>query len=128
MENVKLNEWDILIGTTLRDIGISPHLKGYGYIKNAIKLCIFNDEFKTNVTKKLYPTVAKMNNTTSSRVERCIRHSIEVVWEKSDIDMLVDMFGSVVHPAKGKPTNSEFISCMAEIIKEKVCEAQQGGK
>lgn len=98
-------------------VGIPAHIKGYHYLRTAIMLSVTNDEMLSSITKLLYPTVAKQYDTTSSRVERAIRHAIEIAWDRGDIDMLTKIFSYTVHIAKGKPTNSEFIALIADYLR-----------
>ena len=99
------------------EMGIPAHIKGYQYIRTAIMMTVENPEVISAVTKVLYPTVAKQYHTTSSRVERAIRHAIEVAWERGDLDMLHSVFGYTVSLSKGKPTNSEFIALLADKLR-----------
>ena len=100
----------------IHDIGVPAHIKGYQYLREAIGLAVDDMEIINAVTKVLYPTVAKKYNTTSSRVERAIRHAIEVAWDRGDLETLQKYFGYTVSNAKGKPTNSEFIAMIADRI------------
>lgn len=108
---------DVVISDIMRQIGVPAHIKGYHYLRTAIKLSIENSEMLGSVTKLLYPTVAKIYNTTSSRVERAIRHAIEVAWDRGDIDVLNSYFGYTIQSQRGKPTNSEFIAMIADKLK-----------
>ena len=90
------------------------HIKGYQYLREAIIIAVENMDVINAITKILYPQVAKTFQTTSSRVERAIRHAIEVAWERGDIETLQRFFGYTVSNAKGKPTNSEFIALIAD--------------
>lgn len=108
---------DVVISDIMRQIGVPGHIKGYQYLRAAIKLSIENTEMLGSVTKLLYPTVAKMYSTTSSRVERAIRHAIEVAWDRGDVDVLSSYFGYTIQSQRGKPTNSEFIAMIADKIK-----------
>lgn len=101
----------------IHEIGIPAHIKGYQYLRYAIIMSMKDMEMINSVTKILYPTVAKKFNTTSSRVERAIRHAIEVAWDRGDIDVLDAIFGYTVHNNKGKPTNSEFIAMIADKLR-----------
>ena len=92
------------------------HIKGYQYLREAIRLTVEDMEVINAVTKVLYPAVAKKFNTTASRVERAIRHAIEVAWDRGDLETLQKYFGYTVSNAKGKPTNSEFIAMIADRI------------
>jgi len=100
----------------IHEIGVPAHIKGYQYLREAIGLAVGDMEIINAVTKVLYPTVAKKFNTTSSRVERAIRHAIEVAWDRGDLETLQKYFGYTVSNAKGKPTNSEFIAMIADRI------------
>lgn len=108
---------EILITDIIHDIGIPAHIKGYQYIRYSIMLAIKDETIIGSITKTLYPTVAKKHNTTSSRVERAIRHAIEVAWDRGDIDTLNSYFGYTVQNNKGKPTNSEFIAMISDKIR-----------
>lgn len=114
-----LNDGDIeiTISDIMRQIGVPAHIKGYQYLRTAIKLSINDSEMLGSVTKLLYPTVAKMYNTTASRVERAIRHAIEVAWDRGDVDVLSSYFGYTIQSQRGKPTNSEFIAMIADKLK-----------
>lgn len=101
----------------IHEIGVPAHIKGYHYLRESIVLCVENDEMINAVTKLLYPEVAKRFHTTPSRVERAIRHAIEVAWDRGDIDILNSYFGYTVHNGRGKPTNSEFIAMLADKIR-----------
>ena len=101
----------------IHEIGIPAHIKGYHYLREAIILAIKDHDIINAVTKQLYPTVAKKHDTTSSRVERAIRHAIEVAWDRGDVDTLNSYFGYTIHNAKGKPTNSEFIAMIADRLR-----------
>ena len=98
----------------IHEIGIPAHIKGYQYLREAIILTINDMDIINAVTKVLYPAVAKKFNTTPSRVERAIRHAIEVAWDRGDIETLQKFFGYTVSGLKGKPTNSEFIAMIAD--------------
>ena len=98
----------------LHQIGVPAHIKGYHYLRDSIMMAIENPEIINAVTKQLYPSVAKQYSTTSSRVERAIRHAIEVAWDRGDVDVLNSYFGYTIHNTRGKPTNSEFIAMIAD--------------
>lgn len=102
------------ITSILREVGIPAHIMGYRYLKDAIALSITDRERVNAITKTLYPEVASMNNTTSSRVERAIRHAIEVAWTRGNMDVLDEIFGYTVNPNSGRPTNSEFIALISD--------------
>ena len=98
----------------IHEIGVPAHIKGYQYLREAIIITINDMDVINAVTKVLYPTVAKKYSTTPSRVERAIRHAIEVAWDRGDLDTLQRFFGYTVSNIKGKPTNSEFIAMIAD--------------
>ncbi len=100
----------------LHEIGIPAHIKGYHYLRDAIIMAVGDMDVLNAITKILYPTVAKKYQTTSSRVERAIRHAIEVAWSRGKLDTLDELFGYTVSTGKGKPTNSEFIALIADTI------------
>ena len=101
----------------LHEVGVPAHIKGYQYLREAIIIVVQNMDAINAVTKVLYPEVAKRFNTTPSRVERAIRHAIEVAWDRGDLETLQGYFGYTVNSAKGKPTNSEFIAMIADRIR-----------
>ncbi len=117
------NNLESVITDIIHDIGVPAHIKGYNYLRNAIDLCIHDDEFINSITKMLYPTVAKNFSTTSSRVERAIRHAIEVAWNRGREEVLTDIFGYTIDTNKGKPTNGEFIAMISDSIKLKMKKA-----
>lgn len=98
----------------LHQIGVPAHIKGYHYLRDSIIMAVENPEIINAVTKQLYPSVAKEYNTTSSRVERAIRHAIEVAWDRGDVEVLNSYFGYTIHNTRGKPTNSEFIAMISD--------------
>lgn len=101
----------------IQQIGVPAHIKGYQYIRDAITMVIEDMDTINSITKLLYPTVAKHYSTTASRVERAIRHAIEVAWDRGNPDVLNDLFGYTILGSKGKPTNSEFIALIADKIR-----------
>lgn len=103
----------------IHQIGVPAHIKGYQYLRTAILLTVKNSEIINSVTKVLYPSVAKKYSTTTSRVERAIRHAIEVAWDRGDVDTLNAYFGYTVQNNRGKPTNSEFIAMIADNLRLK---------
>ncbi len=111
------NELELLITDIIHQIGVPAHIKGYHYLRESIILAVNQPEIINSVTKQLYPTVAKTFATTSSRVERAIRHAIEVAWDRGDIDVLNSYFGYTIHNERGKPTNSEFIAMIADKLR-----------
>ena len=103
----------------IHQIGVPAHIKGYQYLRTAILMTIEDNEIINSVTKILYPTVAKKYQTTTSRVERAIRHAIEVAWDRGDVDVLNSYFGYTIQNSRGKPTNSEFIAMIADNLRLK---------
>ncbi len=101
----------------LHEIGVPAHIKGYQYLREAIAISVADQDMLTSVTKVLYPNIAKKHQTTSSRVERAIRHAIEVAWSRGKMDTINDIFGYTVSNGKGKPTNSEFIALLSDKIR-----------
>ena len=101
----------------IRDLGIPAHIKGYQYIREGIIMAIEDINMMNYITKLLYPTIAKKYKTTSSSVERAIRHAIEVAWNRGKVELLEEMFGYTVSAGKGKPTNSEFIALIADKLR-----------
>lgn len=102
------------ITNVIHEIGVPAHIKGYQYLREAIMIAVEDMDVINAVTKVLYPTVAQRYDTTASRVERAIRHAIEVAWDRGDLETLQTFFGYTVSNAKGKPTNSEFIAMIAD--------------
>ena len=100
----------------IHEVGVPAHIKGYQYVREAIMIAVEDMDVINAVTKVLYPEVAKRFGTTPSRVERAIRHAIEVAWDRGDLETLQHYFGYTVNSAKGKPTNSEFIAMIADRI------------
>ena len=105
------------ITNIIHEIGVPAHIKGYLYLREAIAMVVENIDYLGAVTKELYPTIAQKYNTTSSRVERAIRHAIEVAWTRGKIDTIDKIFGYTINNNKGKPTNSEFIAMIADKIR-----------
>ncbi len=103
----------------IHQIGVPAHIKGYQYLRTAILMTISDSNIINSVTKVLYPSVAKQYQTTTSRVERAIRHAIEVAWDRGDIDTLNSYFGYTIQNNRGKPTNSEFIAMIADNLRLK---------
>ena len=101
----------------IHEIGVPAHIKGYLYLRDAIVMSVNDMEMLNSITKILYPTIAKKYQTTSSRVERAIRHAIEVAWSRGKMDTIDEMFGYTIHNGKGKPTNSEFIALITDRIR-----------
>lgn len=111
------NDLEVVVSEIMHRIGVPAHIKGYRYLREAIILSVNNTEMMGSVTKLLYPTVAKTFKTTSSRVERAIRHAIEVAWDRGDVDVLSSYFGYTIQSSRGKPTNSEFIAMIADKLR-----------
>ena len=105
------------VTNVIHEIGVPAHIKGYQYLRDAIIMSVEDKEVINSITKVLYPTIAKMNKTTPSRVERAIRHAIEVAWSRGKMDTIDELFGYTIHTGKGKPTNSEFIALIADKIR-----------
>ena len=103
----------------IHQIGVPAHIKGYQYLRAAILMTIKDSDAINSVTKVLYPSVAKKYQTTTSRVERAIRHAIEVAWDRGDVDTLNSYFGYTIQNNRGKPTNSEFIAMIADNLRLK---------
>ncbi len=110
-------ELEYQITKIFHQIGIPAHIKGYQYLRTAIMYSVKDPEMIGNITKTLYPTIAKVYKTTTSRVERAIRHAIEVAWDRGDVDTLNSYFGYTVQSSRGKPTNSEFIAMIADSLR-----------
>ena len=107
---------EVLVTDILHQIGVPAHIKGYHYLRTSILLAIEDKDMINHITKELYPTVARRFKTTATRVERAIRHAIEVAWDRGDVDVLNSYFGYTIHNQKGKPTNSEFVAMIADKI------------
>ena len=101
----------------IHEIGVPAHIKGYQYLREAIMMSVQDVEMLGSITKVLYPTIAKKYQTTPSRVERAIRHAIEVAWSRGRMETLDALFGYTINTGKGKPTNSEFIALIADKIR-----------
>ena len=108
---------NLLVTKMLHEIGVPAHIKGYLYLRTAILMSVEDMDVLNAVTKQLYPDIAREYDTTDTRVERAIRHAIEVAWERGNIDMIHDLFGYTIQADKGKPTNSEFIALIADRIR-----------
>lgn len=108
---------ETIVTNVILHIGIPAHIKGYHYIREAIMLSVNDTNMINAVTKLLYPTIAKKFSTTSSRVERAIRHAIEIAWDRGDVDTLDSYFGYTINNGRGKPTNSEFIAMIADKLR-----------
>jgi two-component system response regulator (stage 0 sporulation protein A) len=116
-ESVSEENLESSITEIIHEVGVPAHIKGYQYIREAIIMAVNNMEVINSVTKQLYPTLAKKFKTTPSRVERAIRHAIEVAWARGEMDVNNSMFGNTISASKGKPTNSEFIAMIADKLR-----------
>ena len=115
--NIRYSDLQVSISKMLHELGIPSHIKGYQYIREGIMLLYDNPDIIGGITKQLYPDIATKYKTTVSRVERAIRHAIEVSWNRCDWDLMEDIFGNSVDIDKAKPTNSEFIVTVADKLK-----------
>lgn len=126
-EDIKITDTMLQTGLTrdlekdvtdmIHEIGVPAHIKGYQYLREAIMMSVQDVEMLGSITKVLYPTIAKKYQTTPSRVERAIRHAIEVAWSRGRMETLDALFGYTINTGKGKPTNSEFIALIADKIR-----------
>lgn len=116
-EETKEHNLEADVTAIIHEIGVPAHIKGYQYLRDAIVMSVGDMEMLNSITKILYPTIAKKYQTTSSRVERAIRHAIEVAWSRGKMDTIDEMFGYTIHNGKGKPTNSEFIALITDRIR-----------
>lgn len=116
-EKVSSTDMETMVTEIIHEIGIPAHIKGYQYLRHAIMMVVDDLDIINSITKELYPTVAKDFNTTPSRVERAIRHAIEVAWDRGDTEVLNSFFGYTIANSKGKPTNSEFIAMIADKLR-----------
>lgn len=113
----KVDSLETSITNIIHDVGVPAHIKGYQYIREAITLAVNDIDVINSVTKQLYPTLAKKFKTTPSRVERAIRHAIEVAWTRGSLETNNEMFGNTISASRGKPTNSEFIAMIADRLR-----------
>lgn len=111
------SDLEVDITNMIHEIGVPAHIKGYQYLRDAITMVVDDMDMLSAVTKELYPEIAKRNKTTPSRVERAIRHAIEVAWNRGKLETLNNLFGYTVAEDKGKPTNSEFIAIVADKLR-----------
>ena len=111
---------EITVSEIMHELGVPAHIKGYQYLRCAIVLSVEDPKMMSSVTKVLYPTIAERFDTTASRVERAIRHAIEVAWDRGDVDVLSAYFGYTIQVSRGKPTNSEFIAMIADKLRLKM--------
>lgn len=112
-----VDELEVMVTDIIHQIGIPAHIKGYQYVRYAIVTAVVEPKIINAVTKQLYPCIAENFGSTPSRVERAIRHAIEVAWDRGDIDVLNSYFGYTIHNGRGKPTNSEFIAMIADKLR-----------
>ena len=108
---------EAVVTDIIHEIGVPAHIKGYQYLRSAILMAVQDMDILNSITKQLYPSIAEKYGTTSSRVERAIRHAIEVAWGRGSMDTINDLFGYTINAGKGKPTNSEFIALIADKIR-----------
>lgn len=108
---------EVEVTNIMHEIGVPAHIKGYQYLRDAIMMVVKNLDIINSITKQLYPSIAREYNTTPSRVERAIRHAIEVAWSRGQVDTIDSLFGYTVNIGKGKPTNSEFIAMVADKLR-----------
>lgn len=118
--SIKIRPLDVEVTNIIREIGIPAHIKGYQYLRDAIMMIINEIELLGAVTKVLYPQIAEKYATTPSRVERAIRHAIEVAWNRGNIEMINRLFGYTIKLEKGKPTNSEFMAMIADKLRMEI--------
>ena len=108
---------EMIVTNIIHEIGVPAHIKGYQYLRDSILMAVYDMDILNSITKQLYPAIALRNHTTASRVERAIRHAIEVAWSRGKMDTIDELFGYTVNAGKGKPTNSEFIALIADKIR-----------
>lgn len=114
---INVKDLEVVVTDYIHEIGVPAHIKGYQYLREAIMMSVEDPEMLNLITKALYPTIAKKYQTTPSRVERAIRHAIEVAWSRGKMETLDAIFGYTISIGKGKPTNSEFIALIADKIR-----------
>ncbi|MDO5146347.1 MAG: sporulation transcription factor Spo0A [Eubacteriales bacterium] len=108
---------EVIVTNIIHEIGVPAHIKGYQYLRDSITMAVTDMDILNSITKQLYPSIAELHNTTPSRVERAIRHAIEVAWTRGKMDTIYELFGYTIQSGKGKPTNSEFIALIADKIR-----------
>lgn len=113
----KGQDLEIIVTNMIHEIGVPAHIKGYQYLRDSITMAVNDMDILNSITKQLYPSIATLHKTTPSRVERAIRHAIEVAWSRGKMDTIDELFGYTVSAGKGKPTNSEFIALIADKIR-----------
>lgn len=114
---VQIFDLEKAVTDIIHEIGVPAHIKGYQYLREAIIMSVEDNQMLSSITKILYPTIAKRFDTTPSRVERAIRHAIEVAWSRGKMETLDGLFGYTINTGKGKPTNSEFIALISDRIR-----------
>ncbi len=119
---------EAMVTSIIHEIGVPAHIKGYQYLREAIMIAVRDMDVINAITKVLYPQVAKTFSTTPSRVERAIRHAIDVAWDRGDLETLQSFFGYTVSNTKGKPTNSEFIALIADKLQLQIKDMETRGK
>ncbi len=119
VKSSKILSQEAVITDLLHSLGVPSHIRGYQYIKEGILIVYRNDNFISYITKDVYPEIAKKYNTTPTRVERAIRHAIEVSWNRGDINLMEDIFGNSLNVNRDKPTNSEYLTTLADRLKVK---------
>ena len=112
-----IDNLEVMVTNIIHDIGVPAHIKGYHYLRDGIMMVVSDIEIINQITKQLYPDLAKKHKTTPSRVERAIRHAIEVAWSRGQLDTVNSIFGYTISSSKGKPTNSEFIAMIADKLR-----------
>lgn len=115
--DTKTIDLEAIVTSMIHEIGVPAHIKGYQYLREAIIMSVEDTSVLSSITKILYPGIAKRFHTTPSRVERAIRHAIEVAWNRGKMETLENLFGYTIHTGKGKPTNSEFVALIADRIR-----------
>ena len=108
---------ELIVTDIIHEIGVPAHIKGYQYLRDSIMMAVSDMDILNSITKQLYPSIAEKHHTTSSRVERAIRHAIEVAWNRGKMDTINELFGYTIQAGSGKPTNSEFIALIADKIR-----------
>lgn len=116
-EKLKENQLEMTVTEIIHEVGVPAHIKGYQYLRSSIIMAVTDMDILNSITKQLYPSIAKLYDTTSSRVERAIRHAIEVAWGRGKTDTIDELFGYSLSQGRQKPTNSEFIALIADKIR-----------
>ena len=125
-EQIDYAKLEVDVSEILHTLGVPAHIKGYHFLRQAIIMVIKDPELISLVTKRLYPDVAELNKTTASRVERAIRHAIEVAWDRGNVEVMNDYFGYTINNMRGKPTNSEFIAMVSDRMRLAMRKARYG--